>query len=401
MISTQKLGERITEARKAAGLTQAEVAEGLGVSRPTLIAVEKGKRHPTNAELVRLALLLKTTVHALVREQAVSGGTSPRFRLSGELTSPELEEAVRQLEQLGKDFALLEKICDTTRVPAPLETLRTYQGRESDTVSSATFAGEQAANFVRGVFEAGNGPLVDLEDRLGFAAGLRVFYLELPSKIAGMFIWGEEIHGCIGVNVRHPRERQRWTVMHEAGHYLRDREAGDVLPSTLPARLDPSEAFAESFARSSLLPTSGVTTRFAERRRSDGFTVADLVSLAHEFGVSFQAMCLRLEELGLLPRGTHDRLVVKRFQPESARAELGLEPQVRQPKMPRRFVQLALTAFDREEISEGELAQFLRVDRLEARRIYRDWGSMGDEAGGAVQLRLAQNIMGGDSESDQ
>jgi len=51
---SQQLGERLADARKRARLTQAEVAERLGVARTTLVAIEKGERRPSDAELVRL-----------------------------------------------------------------------------------------------------------------------------------------------------------------------------------------------------------------------------------------------------------------------------------------------------------------------------------------------------------
>ena len=44
-INPRILGQRIAEARKARGKTQEEVAEFLGYSRPTYIAIEKGERH--------------------------------------------------------------------------------------------------------------------------------------------------------------------------------------------------------------------------------------------------------------------------------------------------------------------------------------------------------------------
>ena len=40
------LGQRITEARKARGKTQEELADLLECSRPTYIAIEKGDRQP-------------------------------------------------------------------------------------------------------------------------------------------------------------------------------------------------------------------------------------------------------------------------------------------------------------------------------------------------------------------
>jgi transcriptional regulator with XRE-family HTH domain len=38
------VGKRLSDARKARGITQDEAAKHLGCSRPTLIAIEQGKR---------------------------------------------------------------------------------------------------------------------------------------------------------------------------------------------------------------------------------------------------------------------------------------------------------------------------------------------------------------------
>src|SRR2546430_12229228 len=61
------LGQRIAEARKARGKTQEEVADFLGCSRPTYIAIEKGDRATKSAEIVKLASFLGRKVHELVR----------------------------------------------------------------------------------------------------------------------------------------------------------------------------------------------------------------------------------------------------------------------------------------------------------------------------------------------
>ena len=61
------LGQRISEARKARGKTQEEVAEFLGYSRPTYIAIEKGERQAKADEIIRLATFLGRTVNELVR----------------------------------------------------------------------------------------------------------------------------------------------------------------------------------------------------------------------------------------------------------------------------------------------------------------------------------------------
>ncbi|MFN9908244.1 MAG: helix-turn-helix transcriptional regulator, partial [bacterium] len=47
------LGLRISEARRARGKTQEEVADYLGCRRPTYIAIEKGDRLAKAAEIVK------------------------------------------------------------------------------------------------------------------------------------------------------------------------------------------------------------------------------------------------------------------------------------------------------------------------------------------------------------
>ena len=53
--------------RKARGLRQEDLAELLGVSRQTVIAMENDKYDPSLALAMRLARLLETTVEAIFR----------------------------------------------------------------------------------------------------------------------------------------------------------------------------------------------------------------------------------------------------------------------------------------------------------------------------------------------
>ena len=53
---------------------------------------------------------------------------------------------------------------------------------------------------------------MNLRDILDYDVGLRVFYLELPSRCAGMFSYSEELGACVAVNSLHPEERRRWSM---------------------------------------------------------------------------------------------------------------------------------------------------------------------------------------------
>ncbi len=62
---TAALGDRLAAARRAAGLTQAEAATALGVSRANLAMWERGYHDVTYAHLVRLARLYRLDAAAL------------------------------------------------------------------------------------------------------------------------------------------------------------------------------------------------------------------------------------------------------------------------------------------------------------------------------------------------
>src|SRR5436190_21026779 len=58
MESNEAVGQRISKAREFLGLTQAVVAEKLGLARTTQVAIEQGRRPVSVAELYRYAAVL-------------------------------------------------------------------------------------------------------------------------------------------------------------------------------------------------------------------------------------------------------------------------------------------------------------------------------------------------------
>lgn len=64
-MAEQGLGNKLKEARAAAGLTQAELAERVGVSRKTINTVENGVFVPSTFLALKLAQALKARVEDL------------------------------------------------------------------------------------------------------------------------------------------------------------------------------------------------------------------------------------------------------------------------------------------------------------------------------------------------
>lgn len=376
MISSQQLGERLADARKRAKLTQADVADGVGIARTTLVAIEKGERRPSNAELIRLGEVLKTSVNDLLRETLVRTEISPRFRVGfgvDKKSSP-IAEAVERLRTFGARYAELERMHGLRRIPARLETLRMYRVEPgAPSVLDDRLAGEDAARTVRSMLGLGDEPALHLDERFEVEAGLRIFYLDrLPPKLAAFLLWSDEIGACVAINADHPVEKQRWSLTHEMGHMLRDPEAGDVLDDSESLNRA-EEIFPESLTTEFLLPAVGVQKRFTDKCRAGRFTPVDLFSLARHFEVSFQAMTLRLEDLRLLPKGSYDKITKSQIRPRDlARHEPHPLPSAPRRKLPERYVALAVAAYDQEKLSEGELAKYLDTDIADARRVFQE-----------------------------
>ena len=95
------VGARLRDARLSMGLTQADVAEALGLSRPTLAAVEKGARKITGLELRRLARLYQRDVAWLLGEDSDVAAGSALRRATAKLSDADKEQVLRFAEFLA------------------------------------------------------------------------------------------------------------------------------------------------------------------------------------------------------------------------------------------------------------------------------------------------------------
>lgn len=64
----------LREARLRAGLTQAEVARRVGLSRASYTNIEKGYKHPSLVTALRIAHVLKGHVEDLFADEFACGG---------------------------------------------------------------------------------------------------------------------------------------------------------------------------------------------------------------------------------------------------------------------------------------------------------------------------------------
>ncbi len=369
-LDSHEVGRRLQEWRRIGRNTQDEVAKRLGTSRSNVAAIEAGQRRLTAEQIVNLAKAYGLGVNNLVRQGPPPAKLSAQFRLPADATVEDrsaLDSAVASLEQLVERYLQLETLVGSPLRPLPPPPYEVRGGRAEED-------GEEIADAERRRLGLGDGTVEELRDVLEREIGLRTFSLNVPGGVAGLFGVSPTAGPAVAINAGHPSTRQRWTLCHEYAHFLVHRARPEVTRLGSYQRVPETERFAEAFAAAFLMPRSGLVRRL-RTLSEDGkdVRIADLLVLAGEFGVSAQAMILRLEGLRFVSSGEWDRLQATRIDLPAADRLVSVRKRQRDmQRFPRRYILLALEAYRRELITERELAEFLDLDRLALRRFLSD-----------------------------
>jgi Zn-dependent peptidase ImmA (M78 family)/DNA-binding XRE family transcriptional regulator len=357
-----RLGERLRMARTASGVTQEGAAESVGLSRTTLVAIEKGDREARPEELLALAKLYGVSVHSLLRPTAVKveivGQFRKKLRSSG--GDQDAIAALGILHDIAAAYVELERrLNKVSTIDYPPER-RVGRGRVAQQA-------EEVAAELRSRLGLGLGPITDLEGILELELGLRIFVRALPSSVSGVYAYHPELGACIVLNRLHPHSRRRWTLAHELAHFMTTRfESSVVMVSE--SRKNPDDVFADAFAAAFLMPSATVRRIFEEYVGAEGkFAARHLVLGARRLGVSLEAFARHLESLELLARGTYDSLKERGLNEKAVQGVLGQEEE-QVGLEGTRLLLLAAEASEQGLYSEGQLADMLVLDRVELRR---------------------------------
>lgn len=399
-LNPKVLGQRLQVERKARGLTQQDLAHLLNVARTTIVAVEKGERPLLPEEMVRLGAAWSISISDLVRDRPAIEPLAPQLRAaapSSSLSASDVvgvTEAAESLRRLSENYLELERL-----VERPL--MHNYPAVYAAGAMPPSEAAADIAARERARLGLGDCPIPHLRSVLENEVGLRIFLFPMTSRLAGMFAFDATLGGLIALNSAHPSERRLWTLAHEYYHFLCDRFRADVyvLSGVSPRRVGESERLADIFAAHFLMPAPGLRRRFYDLKAAhrDTITPGDLLHLKRQYGVTFQALTLRLEELKLLRAGTWNNLKAGGFRVGEAEAMAGLPPREdSEGRLPPCYLELAVEAYDRAELSEGQLAKMLGCDRIEARRVVREmsreWDLSDSGEAGNLELDLDQPL---------
>jgi Zn-dependent peptidase ImmA (M78 family)/DNA-binding XRE family transcriptional regulator len=366
-IDPRRLGDLLQQARKKMGMTQADAARVIDAARTTLVAIEKGERRLKPNELIQLARAYGRSVSDFVRPTPAIEPFEVQFRAvyhRQEQEELQINPVIEHFEQLCRNYLELEQIMD-----APMT--RTYPPEYRYNTLPLEAAAENIALAERQRLGLGDGPLPLLRDILEISVGIRVFYLKMPPKYSEIYSYDPQLGACMAINQNHYEERRRWSMAHGYLHFLAHRHKPVLDFDGQYQRRPESEQLAESFPKYFLMPTSGLLRRFNDMSSVHGkFTTTNLFTLANYYGVSLEALALRMEGMALLRTGTWDRLRDRGIKVRKVQQDLGLQETAhRSDQLPVHYQHLAIDALEQGKITEGRFADFLEVDRLEARRI--------------------------------
>ena len=382
-LSPVELGERLKVARETAGVTQDAGAKAAGIARTTLIAIEKGQRAARIDELQALSHCYGVSLNSLLRREAVHVDLVPRFRSLPETGDTAIDSAAHLLNDLVRAEVELENILGVKRT-------HNYPAEKTLLPGDVRAQAEQDAQSLRHWLGLGDGPVQDLFALMELQLGIRIYSRALDPKVSGLFAYDDTVGACVLVNACHRGDRKAQTGGHELGHFTATRRTPEVYQDQKYEN-SREERYANAFARAFLTPARSVMQKFREvTAGSSHLNRMHIIILAQFFGVSRQAMVLRLEELGLARKGTWDWFEENGgISDKQVRQVLGSQfvdvPLSDTPQSSRLFL-LAVEAYKKELISEEQMSEMLKIDRAQARELLDEAAAEEDEVDDLFKL---------------
>jgi len=303
------LGTVLETARRARGLTQAELAELTDTTQPSIQRYENNLREPDSQVLLRIADALGVTPSFLQHASRPQGAMAVEAHMRRRSTAP--AALWRRLEaELNMTRWHIARLYEEISLAATLSVPQ-FDPEE--------YLPESAARMVRTQWRLPMGPVRNLTSWME-SAGILVLEYDFGSpKVDGLSQWAGD-HPIIVLNAQVPTDRKRLTLAHELGHIVLHADyAGDDME-------DQANAFAAEF----LMPADVIKSQLKNLK------VGQVIDLKRAWGVSMAALVERAYGLNQMTKDQRTSF----YKMLSARGWRMFEPA--SDELPREVPQLAL-----------------------------------------------------------
>lgn len=331
---------RLKSIRVQQGVTQAVLAEAIGVSKQAISQYENGRKNPESGTLVAIARFFQKPVgyfYQPVQTRLKKVDFRKRARLNGRAL-----EAVKVtiLDRLEPYLELEHVLGIDSGFTNPLADMLIQNVKDA----------EQAALSLLRSWDLGTNPIPNiiemLEDR-----GIKVISVKVDRQFDGLSTLVNDTIPVIVVNSEMDTLRKRFTVMHELGHLL----------LRFPNNADKKfcEKACNRFAGAMLLPAAVMVEEIGMHRTQISFP--ELIAIKEYYGISLAAIIYRGLDLGVFAQSLGRRFWSMHNQNPALKSEKGYG-QYHGEEQSHRFQQLLSKALVLELISYSKAAQMAGID---------------------------------------
>lgn len=276
--------ERLKKVRQFRGLTPEQLAERVSVETMSISKYESGERMPSSSTLIALSSALGVDISYFFREISVQLKTQPTFRMSKKsekLEEKEEQQIIAQTEDaLERQLEILEICQSQGEYVVDTGLRRVVQSYEDIEVLSLD---------VRAAWNLGLDPIKNLME-VAEIHGFKIILVDGPTKFEAATFMEEELGPIISLRRGAPKERQRFSLAHELGHYFILEES--------PGYQDAAEQMANQFAAALLMPRELLVQDVGPNRTN--LKCEELCLLREKYGASTQAILVRMASLGII-----------------------------------------------------------------------------------------------------
>lgn len=339
------IGDRIQQARKAAGLSLRALADKASVTAMAISKYENNQSTPSSTVLLALAAALGVRTEYFFRSEAPEL-TDVNHREGHNLPEKEEQKVLADVKEQLERWQALEEIA-----PAPWSVAFTLPSSLPDQIHEYDEI-EDIALAMRQHWDLGLDPIPDLIDTIE-TKGIKVLITRydghklfngLSARVKGAPV--------VVVGQNWPGDRQRFTLAHEIGHLVLAGRVSEALNEELACH---------RFAGAFLAPKPAVIARLGER--CSNLEMQELYLLKQDWGLSMQAWSFRAKELGIISQVTYRTLWRERL---AKYKDDSIEPGDQYPKEKTSlFKQLVYRALAENRISESKAAELLGMSTME------------------------------------